>query len=37
MDGLYTQETISLGETQHIGGLTTFKQLEVTENLDVSD
>ncbi|XP_037043493.1 uncharacterized protein LOC119079605 isoform X2 [Bradysia coprophila] len=36
VDGVYTQETITLGETQHIRGLTTFTQLEVTENLDVN-
>lgn len=37
VDGLNTLETISLDEVQHLGGLTTFTQLEVTETLDVSD
>lgn len=36
VDGILTQETISLDEQQHIRGLTTFTQLEVTEILDVS-
>lgn len=36
VDGVFTQETISLTEVQHIRGLTTFMQLEVTEGLDVS-
>lgn len=37
MDGINTAETISLVEIQHIGGLTTFTELEVTESLDVSN
>lgn len=36
VDGINTQETISLDEVQFIPGLTTFEQLEVTESLDVS-
>ncbi|KAJ6633090.1 hypothetical protein Bhyg_15644, partial [Pseudolycoriella hygida] len=36
VDGIPTEETISLLKTQHIGGLTTFTQLQVTSSLIVS-